>query len=170
MKAIGYFLDVIVATGEDHKEYVRWFITKFGSSCFFYNLEGQFKSDCTQFWDAVVDAKHRHHEELLLGVKASRERLMNEAESWKKEVTQGTFTTKKRKTLPDDAIASKLEAESVNAVQVDYGLVARTALQNVQQKLATKEFEQWVRSDLENTELHKKLDMLEKTSQGRTFK
>ena len=78
---------------------------------------------------------------------------MNEAESRRKEATPNTFTTKKVKTLPDDAIASSLEAESAGPLKVDYGLAARTALHNVQQELATKEVEQWVRSELERTDL-----------------
>ena len=98
-----------------------------------------------------MDAKHPRHEEALSGVKASQARLMNEAESQKKEVTAGTFTAEKAKTLPDEAIASNLEAESAGALKVEYGLAVGTALQNVQQEMATKEFEQWVRSDLENT-------------------
>ena len=89
---------------------------------------------------------------------------MNEAVSRKKEVTQGTFTTKKVKTLPDDAIASRLEAESASALKLDYGLAAWTTLQNVQQELASKEVEQYVRSELENTELREKLDILEKAA------
>ena len=47
---------------------------------------------------------------------------MNEAESRKKEVTAGIFTTKKLKTLPDEAIATSLKAESASALKVDYGL------------------------------------------------
>ena len=54
---------------------------------------------------------------------------MNEAESRKKEMSQGTLTTKTLNTLPDDAIASSLEAVRANAYSVDYGLGARTALQ-----------------------------------------
>ena len=77
--------------------------------------------------NAVADAKHPLHEEALSGVKASRACLMNQAESRKKEVTQGTFTTKKVNTLPDDAIDSKLEAALASALKVDYGLAARTA-------------------------------------------
>ena len=50
---------------------------------------------------------------------------MNEAESRKKEVTTGTFTIKKVKTLPDEAIALNLEAESAGALKLDYGLAAR---------------------------------------------
>ena len=89
---------------------------------------------------------------------------MNEAELRKKEVTTGTFMTKKVKTLPDEAIASSLEAESAGALKVDYGLAARTALQNVQQGLATKQVEQLVSSELENTELREKLDILGRTT------
>ena len=111
------------------------------------------KSDCTQFWDAVADAKHPRHEEALSGVKASRARLMNEAESRRKETTPSIFTTKKVKTLPDEVVASNLEAESASPLKVDYGLAARTALQNVKQELARKEVEQWVRSELESTDL-----------------
>ena len=81
-----------------------------------------------------------------------------------KKVTTGTFTTKKVKTLPDEAIASSLEAESTGALKVYYGLAARTALQKVQQELAAKEFEQWVRSELESTELREKLDILGRTT------
>ena len=114
----------------------------------------------------MAEAKHPRHEEALSGVKASRARLMNKAESRKKEVTQGTFTTKKVKTLPDDAIATNLETESASVLKVDYGLAARTALQKFQQELATKEVEQWVRSELENTELRRKLDILRKTAKG----
>ena len=79
MKAIGYFLDDVDATDEDHEEYVKGLIKKYGPRCFFCNLEGHFKSDCTQFWDAVADSKHHRLEDALSGVKASRARLMNEA-------------------------------------------------------------------------------------------
>ena len=164
MKAIGYFLEDADATDEDHEEYVRGLIMKYGPRCFFCNLEGHFKSDCTQFWDAVADVKHPRHEEALSGVKASRARLMNEAESRKKETTPNTFTTKKVKTWPDEVVASNLETESSSPLKVDYGLAARTALQNVKQDLATKEVEQWVRSELESTDLREGLNVLSKTT------
>ena len=111
-------------------------------------------SDCTHFWDAVADAKHPLHEEALSGVKPSRACLMNEAESRRKEATPSTFTTKKVKTLPD---------EVAGPLKVDYGLAARTALQNVQQELTTKEVEQWVRSELESKDLRERIDILGKT-------
>ena len=65
MKAIGYFLDDVGATDEDHENYVRGLIMKPGTKCFFCNLEGHCKSECTQFWVAVADAKHPRHEEAL---------------------------------------------------------------------------------------------------------
>ena len=161
MEAIGSLLD------EDHEEYVRGLIMKYGPRCFFCNLEGHFKSDCTQFWDAVADAKHPPppYEEALLGVKSSRARLMNEAESRRKETAPSTFTTKKVKTLPDEVVASSLEAESASPLKVDYGLAARTALQNFKQELATKEVEQWVRSELESTDVREKFSILSKTTE-----
>ena len=165
MNAIGYFLDDVDATDEDHEEYVRELIMKYGPRCFFCNLEGHFKSDCTQFWNAVADAKHPRHEEALSGVKASRARLMNETESRRKETTLSTFATKKVKNLPDEMVASNLEAESAGPLKVDYGLAARTALQNVKQELATKEMEQWVRSELKSTDLREKFNVLSKTTE-----
>ena len=89
---------------------------------------------------------------------------MNEAESQRKETTPNTFTTKKVKTLPDEVVASNLEAESSSPLKVDYGLAARTALQNVKQDLATKEVEQWVRSELESTDLRESFNILGKTT------
>ena len=127
MKAIGHFLDDVDATDEDHEEYVRGLIMKYGPRCLFCYLESHFKSDCTQFWDAVADVKHPRHEEALSGVKASRARLMNEAESRRTETTPSTFTTKKVKILPNEVVASSLEAESAGPLKVDYGLAASTA-------------------------------------------
>ena len=66
--------------------------------------------------------------------------------------------------MPNEGVASSLEAESTGPFKVDYGLVARTAFQNVQQELATREVEQWVRSELESTDLREKFDILEKTT------
>ena len=68
------------------------------------------------------------------------------------------------KTPPDEAIASSLEKESAGALKVDYGSAARTTLKNVQQEIATKEVEQWVRSELEKAELREKLGILGRTS------
>ena len=69
------------------------------------------------------------------------------------------------KSLPDEVVASNLEAESAGPLKVDYGLAARTALQNVKQELATKEVEQWVGSELESTDLGEKFNILSKTTE-----
>ena len=90
---------------------------------------------------------------------------MSEAESRRKETESSTFTTKKVKTLPDEVVTSSLEAELASPLKVDYGLAARTALQKVKQELATKEVEQWVRSELESTDLREKFKILNKNTQ-----
>ena len=149
---------------------MRGLIRKYGPRCFSCNLEEHFISDIIQFWHTLAEAKHPRHEEAFSVVKVSRARLMNEAESRKKEVTQGTFATTKVKTLPDDAIASNVEASPASALELDYGLAARTALQKVQQELATKEVEHWVRSELEKTELREKLDTLDQEPKERGLK
>ena len=81
-----------------------------------------------------MDAKQPRHKEALSAAKASRARLMNEAESRKKEVTPGTFTTKKVKTLPDEAITSSLEAGSAGALKVDYGRSTECSARNGHQR------------------------------------
>ena len=105
MESIIYFLDDVDVTDEDDEEYIRGLIMKYGPRCFFCNVEGHFKSDCIQFWDAVADMKHHRNEEALSGVKASRARLMNEAESQKKDLIQGALTTHKVKILPDEVLS-----------------------------------------------------------------
>ena len=69
------------------------------------------------------------------------------------------------KNLPDEVVASNLEVESAGPLKVYYGLAARTALQNVKKELATKEVEQWVRSELESTDLWEKFNILTKTTE-----
>ena len=100
---------------------MRGLMKKYGPRCFFCILEGHFKSDCTQFWDALANSKQPRQEEALSGVNASPPRLMNKDESRKKEVSQGTFATKKVYTLPEN-----------------YGLATRSALQKAQQEFAKK--------------------------------
>ena len=85
MKAIDFSLEDEDASELDHEDFMRGVIAKFGPRCFFCNLEGHFTSDCPQFWDAVADIKHPRREEALSGVKASKARLLSEAEARRKK-------------------------------------------------------------------------------------
>ena len=88
MKAIGFSLEDEDASELGHEDFMRGVIAKFGPRSFFCNLEGHFKSDCPQFWDAVADIKHPRLEEALSGVKASKARLLNEMEARRKDKPQ----------------------------------------------------------------------------------
>ena len=65
MKAIGFSIEDEDASELDDEDFMRGVIAEFGPRCFFCNLEGHFKSDFPQFWDAVADIKHPRHEEAL---------------------------------------------------------------------------------------------------------
>ena len=145
----------------DHEDFMRGVIAKFGPRCFFCNLEDHFKSDCPQFWDAVADIKHPRHEEALSGVKASKARLLSEAEA-------------RRKDKPQELVAKKMQAvteetrepeptTAADDFKIDYRAAARDALNRVQQELVTKEIEQKVKLELENEKLQEQLNTFEAT-------
>ena len=159
MKAIALSLEDEDASEIDHEDVMRGVIAKFGRRCFFSNLEGHFKLDCPQFWDAVTDIKHPRHEEALSGVKASKARLLSDAEARREEKPQ-ELATKKMQAVTEETC----EPEPLTAAddfKIDYRAAARRALNRVQQELVTKEIEQKVKLKLENEKLQEKLNFCE---------
>ena len=161
MKAIGFSLEDEDASELDHEDFMRGVIAKFGPRCFFCNLEGLFKSDCPQFWDAVADIKHPRHEEALSGVKASKARLLSEAEARKKDKPQ-ELAAKKMQAVTEETREPE-PATAADDFKIDYRAAARDALSRVQQELVTKEIEQKVKRELENEKLQEQLNTFEET-------
>ena len=127
MKAIGFSLEDEDASEVDHEDFMRGVIAKFGPRCFFCNLEGHFKSDCPQFWDAVANIKHPRHREVLSGVKASKARLLSEAEARRKEKPQ-ELATKKMQAVTEET--SELEpVTAADDFKIDYRAAALNRVQ-----------------------------------------
>ena len=159
MKAIGFNLEVEDASEVDHEGLVWRVIVKFGPRCFFCNLEGHFKSDCQQFWDAVADIKHPRHEEVLSGVKASKARLLSEVEARRKEKPK-KLATKKMHAVTEE-IREPEPVTGADDFKIDYRAAARDALNRFQQKMVTKEIEQKVKLELENEKTEETLNSFE---------
>ena len=107
----------------------------------------------------LADIKHPRHEEALSGVKASKARLLREAEARRKEKPQ-ELATKKMQAVTEETC----EPEPVTAAddfKIDYTAAARDALNRVQQELVTKEIEQKLKLELENEKIQERLNAFE---------
>ena len=128
-------------------------IANLGPRFFFCNLEGHFKSDCPQFWDAVADIKHPRHEEALSGVKASKACLLSEAGARRKEKPQ-ELATKKKQAVTEELCELELGTAAKN-FKIDYKAASGDALNRVQQEFVTKEIEENVMLELEKRKLRR---------------
>ena len=125
--------------------------------------EGRFKSDCPQFWDAVAVIKHPRHEEALSGVKASKARLLSEAEARKKEKPQELeLATKKMQAVTEEIREPEL-VTAVDDFEIYYRAAARDALNRVQQELVMKEIEEKVKLELQNEKIQEMLNAFEES-------
>ena len=125
----------------------------------FCNLEGHFKFDCPQFWDAVADINHPRHEEVLSGVKASKARLLSEAEASRKEKPE-ELATKKMQAVAEEVRDSE-PVTAADDFKIDYRAAATDALNRVQLELVSKEIKQKKKLELENEKTQERLNAFE---------
>ena len=166
MKAIGFSLENEDASEVNHEDFMRGVIARFGPRCFFCNLEGHFKSDFPEFWDAAADINHPRYEKASSGVKASKARLMSEAEAHRKERPQ-ELATKKMQVVTEE-IGEPEPGTAADDFKIDYKAAARDALNRVQQELATKKIEQKVKLELENERTQAQLNDFEASEMEET--
>ena len=109
----------------------------------------------------MADIKHPRHEEALSGVKASKARLLSEAEARRKDKPQ-ELTTKKMQAVTEETCEPE-HATAADDFKIDYRAAARDAISRVQQEVVTKEIEQKVKLELENKKLQEQLNAFEAT-------
>ena len=108
----------------------------------------------------MADIKHPRHEEALSGVKASKARLLSEAEARRKEKALQELATKKMQ-VGTEEIREPEPVTAVDDFKIDYKAAARDFLNRFQQDLVTKEIEQKVKLELENEKTQERLNAFE---------
>ena len=94
-------------------------------------------------------------------MKASKARLLSEAEARRKDKPQ-ELATKKMQAVTEETREPEPVTEA-DDFKIDYRAFARDALNRVQQELVTKEIEQKVKLELENEKLQEQLNTFEAT-------
>ena len=107
----------------------------------------------------MADIKHPRHEEAFSGVKASKARLLSDAEARRKEKPQ-ELATKKMQAVPEE-IREPEPVTEADDFKIDYRAAARDALSRVQQQFVTKKIEQNVKLELENEKIQERLSAFE---------
>ena len=107
----------------------------------------------------MADIKHPRHEVALSVVKASKARLLSEAEARRKDKPQ-ELATKKMQAVTEE-IREPEQMTAADDFKIDYRAAARDALNRVQQELVTKEIEQKVKLELENEKIQERLNAFE---------
>ena len=102
----------------------------------------------------MADIKHPRHEEALSGVKASKARLLSEAEARRKEKPQEQATKKMQ------AVAEEI-CEPEPVIALNYFKIEYRAAARVQQELVTKKIEQKVKLEVEIEKFQKRLNAFE---------
>ena len=88
MKAICFCLEDKDASQNKNFKFRKDFISKLGPRCSFGNLRGNSKFNSPHFRHTGKYTKHPRHDKALSGIKATKARLMSEAEAKKKEKPQ----------------------------------------------------------------------------------
>ena len=99
----------------------------------------------------MAKIKHPRHEEALSGMKASKTRLLSEAEARRKEKPQELAAKKMQ------AVTKPEPVTAADDIKIDYKAAARDAVYRVQQELVTKGIEQKLKLELENEKTQEKL-------------
>ena len=159
VEAVGFRLKNENVSEVNHDDLMRGVIANFGPRCLFCKLGGHFKTNCPQFSNAVADIKHPRHEEALSVVKASKTRLMSEAEAHTKEKPQEVATKKMQAVIGETCEPEPRTAS--DDFKIDYKAAARGSLCSSQHELVTKEMEQKVKLELENERTQEKLNAFE---------
>ena len=103
--------------------------------------------------------KYPRHEEALLGVKASKARMLSDAETHRKEKPQ-ELATKKMQAVTAE-MRDLEHGTAADDFKIDYKAAARDTLNRVEQDLLTKEMEQKGKLELENERTQEKLNAFE---------